>query len=267
MFAVGRFPSVGIGLVVIATGRYRRFLPGLVASAEVHVAGLDRIVALVDDVRSVPRSPVVTALPFEHRPWPYPTLLRYRAMDDHRQLLGETDHLVYIDVDMRFASSFVSPVERGVFAVQHPYFVDAPPSELPYERDPASRAFVATGDGERYVAGGVQGGRSTDYLDAITEMAGWIDGEMVAGRTPIWHDESIWNRWCIEHPPAVVLDERYCWPEERTDGSPVIVALQKRHDYYRASTRRAAAAAVARPLLAATRRRLRSVGRRGARNA
>jgi histo-blood group ABO system transferase len=235
---------MSVGIIVIATGRYRRFLPQLVESAESHVSGLERIFALVDDDRSQRLSPLVTTLPWDHSPWPLPTLLRYKAIARHSQAMTGIDCLVYVDVDMRFVAPFELPSLNGLFAVQHPGCVDRPRDQLPFERDPLSRAFVPFGSGDRYVCGGVQGGDTRRYLTACAEMARWIDDERASGRVPIWHDESIWNRWCIEHPPELVLPANYCWPEHRPDGDPVLIALDKTHAYWRAGNRRSAGGAL-----------------------
>jgi len=235
---------VKVGLIVIATGRYRRFLPQLVQSAEANVVGLEQIFALVDDAPSPDLSTRVTTLPCDHSPWPLPTLLRYESITRHSQVMHGVDCLVYVDVDMRFVAPFRLAPLNGLFAVQHPGCLDLPCDQLPFERDPLSRAFVPFGSGERYVCGGVQGGEVRTYLGACAEMARWIDDERAVGRMPIWHDESIWNRWCIEHPPEVVLSADYCWPEDRPGGEPVLLALQKTHGYWRAESRRSAGRAL-----------------------
>jgi histo-blood group ABO system transferase len=239
-------PSMSVGLIVIATGRYKRLLPQLVESAQIHVSGLTRIFALVDDDQSESLGPLVTALHWDHSPWPLPTLLRYKAIAHHSHAMTGIDCLVYVDVDMRFVARFTLPSLDGLFAVQHPGCVDQPRDQLPFERDPLSKAFVPFGSGERYVCGGVQGGETQEYLAACSEMARWIDDERASGRVPIWHDESIWNRWCIEHPPELVLPANYCWPEHRPGGDPVLIALDKTHDYWRAESRRSAGVALLR---------------------
>lgn len=237
---------MSVGVIVIATGRYRRFLPQLVESAESHVSGLQRIYALVDDDHSKRLSPHITTLHWDHTPWPLPTLLRYKAITQHAEAMTDVDCLVYVDVDMKFVAPFELPSLSGVFAVQHPGYVDSPRDQLPFERDPLSRAFVPFGSDEIYVCGGVQGGDTRRYLEACAEMARWIDGERASDRMPIWHDESIWNRWCIEHPPELVLPANYCWPAHRPGGDPVLIALDKTHDYWRAENRRSAGAALLR---------------------
>lgn len=83
-----------------------------------------------------------------------------------------------------------------------------PPDQLTYERNPASAAYVAPGDGDRYHPGGILGAPRNVFLDFSREVDRMCkaDGDY----TPVWQDESYVNRILIDHPPALVLDERYC---------------------------------------------------------
>ncbi|GAW51913.1 MULTISPECIES: hypothetical protein [unclassified Nocardioides] len=216
-----------VGLIVIATGRYVEFVDQLLASAHEHVAGLHRLYVLSD--RRPPDDPRIVWLPWGHIGWPYPTLLRYRAIAAHQDILRECDILVYSDVDMRFVASFDMTQIRGIFAVSHPGYVGATPDSLPYERNPASQAYVPVGSGLEYFAGGVQGGRAEIYLDACEQMAARVQEDLNAGIVPVWHDESIWNGWLIDHPPDLVLGSEYCTPETAAGPQSVLLALDKDH--------------------------------------
>lgn len=253
---------MGVGLILIATGRYSTFVPAVVASAAQHIQHLDAVFVCGEPSRRSSFAIDVEFLPWAHTPWPMPTLLRYRAISSHRAALERCDTLLYVDVDMRFERSFEVPEAAGLFAVRHPFYEGVPPDELPYERVEQSRAFVPWGGGGTYYAGGVQGGTSVAYLDACAEMAQWIDEELEDGRVPVWHDESIWNRWLIEHPPATVLGVEYCWPERREGGAPVIVALQKDHVRLRARSLPELIVIMARRALRSLLRGVRRVARR-----
>ena len=222
-----------VGLVVLATGRYIEFVPPLLRSAQQHVAGLRRAYVLTDSTPPAVSDMEVVRLPWGQTPWPYSTLLRYRAITAYADRLRDVDVLLHLDADM----SFVGPVDltstEGVFAVQHPGLVAASPAEFPYERRPESRACVPVGEGRVYVAGGVQGGSTARYLEACRTMADWLQTDLDAGLVPLWHDESMWNRYCISHPPAVVLPVDYCTPDVAPPAGARILALTKNHDLYR----------------------------------
>jgi histo-blood group ABO system transferase len=225
-------PSVAI--VVIATGRYHEFLPALIEGAKAHVQGLERIFVLSD---SAPHPDgVVMWLPWGHIPWPYPTLLRYRAMTAYREVLSAFEMLLYLDVDMRFQRKITIPSMEGTFAVRHPGYLGVGPDELPYERRLESVSHVSFGKGTSYFAGGVQGGSSVAYLDACATMADWIQTDLSNRLIPLWHDESVWNRYCITHEPELILSHTYCSPEYHKQVDAIIVALSKNHDRLREAT-------------------------------
>ena len=225
-----------VGLIVIATGRYSSFLPALMQTARRHVTGLHRVYVLAD--ARPPCDALITWLPWGHLGWPYPTLLRYRAISAYADVLRNSNVLVYVDVDMRFVGEFDVTGVSGVFAVRHPGYVDTRPEDLPYERNPESRSCVSPAVGTRYFAGGVQGGTAPDYLAAAEEMSRMVQLDLDNRLVPVWHDESVWNARCVEKPPDVELPASYCTPEGHEDASTVLVALDKDHDHLRDVPRR-----------------------------
>jgi histo-blood group ABO system transferase len=115
-------------------------------------------------------------------------------------------------------------------AVLHPGYAGRPPAvHAPYERRSASRAFVARHRGEFYFAGAFQGGRSQEYLDAMRAMRDAIDADAARGLTACWHDESHWNRYLVDHAPAVILPSTYCCPETWPMEGRRLLALDKNH--------------------------------------
>jgi histo-blood group ABO system transferase len=227
---------ITVSLVVIATGKYDRFLTPLITSARTHLEGLGSIFVLSDQAIETDDDGV-RWLPWGHTQWPYSSLLRYRAITAYRELLGEADILLHSDVDMRFVSGVKLPHE-GLFAVAHPGYVGASRSDFPYETNPKSQAFVAPDRGEHYVAGAVQGGASGEYLNACAELADDIQCDLDNGVVPVWHDESMWNRFCIDHGEVTVLSSDYCTPESALCDSTIMIALDKHHSLLRQSTLR-----------------------------
>lgn len=220
-----------VSVIVVATGLYAKLVPALAAGARSHVLGLQQIFALSD---SRPHASLgVHWLPWGHISWPYPTLLRYRAITAYADELAAAGVLLYVDVDMRFRRTVDVRRVCGTLAVQHPGYIGAPPNGLPYERRAESRCHITAGLGERYYAGGVQGGRADAYLAACAEMASWVQDDLSHDVIPVWHDESAWNKYCLLNPPTRVLSSAYCSPEYNHDPDAIIVALDKNHDRMR----------------------------------
>lgn len=173
--------------------------------------------------------------------WPTGTMYRHHsvleAAESHE--LDGYDHLFLADADMRCVGPIGPEIlGGGITATQHPGYVGLPVDLLPYERRPGSECYVPLSHGVRYYAGGFIGGQRDAYLRMAEGVAGMIDRDVARGVVPQWHDESAVNRYLAGHEPAVVLDPRFCCPEDsswyrsalwRTDYSADarIVALDK----------------------------------------
>lgn len=217
-----------VGLVVIATGKYQQFLPRLLNSATRHLEGF-RTAFVLSDRRPTEGDLPVQWLPWGHLPWPYPTLLRYRAITAYADELAKVGTLMYVDVDMEFVNSVCLPTP-GLIAVRHPGFVSASAESLPFERRQESTAYMPHGATGPYVAGGFQGGATARYLEAARELAAWAQADLNRGLIPVWHDESLWNRYVSTSDDVTLLDANYCWPEEKDNPHARLLALQKNHD-------------------------------------
>jgi len=222
-----------VGLVVIATGSYQQFLPKLISSAERFLAGLTAVYVISDRRPELDTSVALHWLPWGHTDWPYPTLLRYRAMTAYSAKLSGVDFLLHIDADMEFVGPVNLAAFSDTFAVLHPGFAGKDRSLYPYESRLSSSAYIKPSSGLKYVAGGVQGGRTLAYLDACSMMAAWIQQDLDNGLIPVWHDESIWNKYCCEYPLVAILGSEYCRPDYDPGLSPRILALSKDHDRVR----------------------------------
>lgn len=216
-----------IGLCVIATGKYGRFVGPLWESAQrFFLVGHEvRLWLFSDAPPLVPCEWVPTA----HRPWPGPTLYRYHTLLEAENQLRAMDYVFYCDADMRFVAPVGEEVLGKQVAVLHPGFYGKPACEFTYERRPQSRACIPPGEGNHYYAGGFQGGCTENYLSAARSMRQAIDDDLRRDLVAVWHDESHWNRYCLDHPPSVVLPPAYCCPESWPIPERKLLALDKNH--------------------------------------
>lgn len=222
-----------VGLIVIATGKYSRFVPNLWASAQqFFLPGHDRELLLLSD--QVLALSNCTFLPIDHEPWPGPTLHRYRSVFAFASILSDTDYLFMCDADMRFVDSVGDDILGDLVATIHPGFYSQPIDLFTYERNPLSRAFVPPATGHHYYAGGFQGGRADRYLDAANELSSRIADDEHNGLVAVWHDESHWNRYLIDFPPTIELSPSYCFPDGWSlPFEPRLLALNKNHSELR----------------------------------
>src|SRR5688572_14784416 len=113
-----------IGLLLIATGRYDQFVPQLLASADKWFCKDDDVTFfLFTDSSLEPGYENCRKIFIRHRPWPYPTLMRYETYINHREMLADMDYLFHCDVDMRFVDSVGIEILGERTATLHPGFV------------------------------------------------------------------------------------------------------------------------------------------------
>ena len=157
--------------------------------------------------------------------WPMPTLMRYHLFLQQEEILSQFDYVFYCDVDMQFVNIVGDEIlGNGLTAALHPGYAVDKKFWPPYEPNEKSTSFIPRpgqiiedGGKQRfmpqYYAGGMQGGRSSDFIKAMKEMRKMIDQDMSNGYIPIWNDESAWNKYLFEHKPSVVLSPSYIYPD------------------------------------------------------
>lgn len=233
---------MNVGLLFIATGKYWEFVQPLLESARRFFCVQHNVTAYVF---TEPRGYIVAGkighisvepVAQDCLGWPFSTLMRYHVFTRTAHLTAACDYLYYCDVDMRFNGPIGGEIFGDVVATKHPGFVNKSRDDYPYETRRQSAAFVPPGHGTAYYAGGFQGGTSACYLDISRQLAGCVDADLHVGIIAAWHDESHWNRYLALHPPTLVLEPTYCFPEKfiRSQPNAKLVALDKNHTEMRA---------------------------------
>jgi len=221
------------GLLIIATGKYDRFLPSLIESANTHFSPTEEVEYFVFTNHSnlnIQSRRKIHTLHVEHEPWPNPTLKRYDYFLSHRSVLETTNHLFYCDVDMRFMSAVGSEILGDRVGTIHPGFHNKPRHTWSYERRQSSCAYVPSNEGAYYFAGGFVGGSTEEFLSMSSTISRWRQTDANNGIVPVWHDESLLNKYYILHQPTVVLNPSYCHPERwKANYEVKLLALDKNH--------------------------------------
>lgn len=193
-----------------------------------------------------------TIFPTDPVPWPYPTLLRYNLFLQQEEYLQKFDYLFYTDVDMRYVDSVGDEVlGEGLTMAQHPMYALARKFIPPYEPNPYSSAYIprlgqisVDENGKQwfdplYAAGGFQGGSTEAFILAMKSMKRSIDTDLSRNYIAIWNDESHWNKYLYNNPPAVVLNPSYVYPDSMIEDyyvliwgrnyHPRIITITKKH--------------------------------------
>ena len=236
-FKLSGTQNMKIGLVVIATNKYICFAKPLFDSMQryfLNEPDIHRKMFLFTN-QSAFDGPVVIYQ--KHEPWPFMTLKRYEIFHKNRQVFEEMDYLFYSDVDMIFKSHVGREILGERVATKHPGYWRTPRCNFPYETNQLSTAYISPNEGGHYYAGGFNGGKREIFLEMARVISENIDKDLYNKYIAIWHDESHLNRYLINHPPSLILDPSYCFPEaswaQDLPFSKILVALDKNHDELR----------------------------------
>lgn len=236
-----------IGLFLVCTGKYDIFLQPLIDSLSPHFFCGDNVIIYIfcDKAKltlNLPARFSIVFTPTAHRPFPYPTLYRYRYFTSvaARVQSDNCSFIFYCDVDMLFVGDVgdeILPGDVGLVATGHPGFWNGGGA---WGNNQGSTSYTEENYRERYYAGGFQGGATEAYLAACAEMAGNIETDERNGTMAEWHDETHWNKYLSRRHPKTLTPE-YCMVEGSADRLkygidnfiPRIVALEKNHDKLR----------------------------------
>lgn len=226
-----------VGLMFVATGKYIQFAEPLIASARQHFCVGHNVTYFVFTDGELPPADDVICIYQKRLGWPYDTMMRYHAYAAQGELLVQQDYLFACDADMLFVDSVGSEIFGERVATLSPGFVKESPyprERGAYETNPFSRAYVRDVEGDYYFAGGFYGGTSKEFLNIVNTCMENIDDDLSRGVIAVWHDESHWNRYCIDHKPTVILSPSYCYPETwKMPYTKRLLALDKNHSELR----------------------------------
>lgn len=151
--------------------------------------------------------------------WPDNTMERFHLFLSIREQLVNLDYLFFFNANMKFVAPVgidILPTEKdnGLTGVLHSWYFDSPRWNYPYERRSESMAYIPYRKGKHYYQGSLLGGEVEPFLHMCEVCRRWINKDKMNNIIPVWHDESIVNRYFIDHPPKV-LDCRYNYCEIR----------------------------------------------------
>lgn len=233
VFSQGLYAD-NIGLLIMATGKYIHFVPRLIESADQYFCPNHHVTYFVFTDGLLPPKENVICVPQKRLGWPYDTMMRYHVYLQHRDLWETQDYVFAVDSDMLFVDYVGEEILGERVATVHPGFVFSKRSSFPYETNRKSMAYISSQEGEKYFAGGFYGGSSREILHMLEVNTSRINDDLSRGMIAVWHDESHWNRYCIDYPPTVMLSPSYCYPESWNLPFPKkLVALDKNHEEIR----------------------------------
>jgi hypothetical protein len=224
-----------VGLLLIATGEYDRFLKPLIDSADRFFFKGEPIDIYIfaDKPYNEKHSERINiqVMEIKHYPFPYATLYRYKHFDQYKDVLT-SDYLFYLDVDMLFVDHVGSEILGDLVCVQHPGFYKGGWGSSGCDK--RSLAYLEPHLCKDYKAGGFQGGRREGYLEACNILNARIQDDERRNVMAEWHDETHWN-WYLKTlaKNIKILSPSYCFPQAIWAKGMLfqkkILALEKNH--------------------------------------
>jgi histo-blood group ABO system transferase len=224
-------PPKNVGLLIVATGKYITFVNPLIESARKHFCSNHQVTYFVFTDQEFATPDDVVRIEQKRLGWPYDTMMRYKIYLNNWAAFADQDYLFACDADMRFVGEVGDEILGERVATLHPGFVGKRGS---YETTPHSKAYISEQEGKHYFAGGFYGAQKDSFLHILKTTTRQIEDDLEKGFIAVWHDESHWNRYCIDFPPSTILTPSYCYPENWIlPYEKKLLALDKDHAAFR----------------------------------
>lgn len=203
---------MNIGLLVIATGKYKVYLNDLIESANKFFLKDHNVkyFLFVDEEMNFESDREIEQIIIEHKPWPFPTLLRYKHFTNNSDKFEELDYIYYVDSDMIFENIVDEEIFGDVVCVVHPWFIG---NRGTPENDKKSLAYIPNEVNFQYMAGAFFGGTKTCIINMFQFISNQIDIDYSRGVIAKWHDESHSNKFFIMYNTKILSPE-YCYNKQ-----------------------------------------------------
>lgn len=207
--------SLNIGVIVIATNKYRQLAKPLLKSIQSKFL-IDhnvKIFLFTDDPNDFDDSLSVNKIKINHEIWPYITLKRYNLFNNNITLFNNIDYIYYIDADMEIIDFIGDEIIDNLVCASHPYFYNMGKKFYTYERNPISEAYIPDGEGTEYYHGTFLGGNKTEFFKMSFIIDSMVQSDLNNnGYIPVWWDESFLNKYLYLNPPTKLLSPSYAVP-------------------------------------------------------
>lgn len=211
-----------IAVLYIGTGSYSSFWKDFYSSSEEYflLNHLKHYFVFTDD-KSIKSNDNITTIFKKCEGFPNDSLFRFKIFLKIKSELEKFDYIFFFNSNMKFITnvddSFLPKnnlFENGLLGVLHPGHYNKSVFWYPYDRNSNSKAFIPfkINKSYHYFMGGVNGGRSFQYLKLIETCANNIDEDLKEGYIAKYHDESHLNKYFYENKCKIVGPE-YGWIE------------------------------------------------------
>ncbi|XP_030053369.1 histo-blood group ABO system transferase 1 [Microcaecilia unicolor] len=224
-----------IGLTVSAIGKYIKLLKKFLESAERYFMKEGMVNYYVftdrpDEVKAlnleISRTLRIITVP-EYSNWEQAVLGRMEVLKNQTELLfqKEVDYLVSLDTDIVMLNPIGVEILGDLVSVIHPALYHSQRKNLPYERRPASRAFIPEDEGDFYYQVNFFLGTVQRIYHLTKTCYEGIQIDKANGIQARVFEESHFNKYLVYNKPTKVLSPEYIWSNSL--GSPKDIKIKR----------------------------------------
>ena len=188
-----------IGILYIGIGRYACFWSGFYKSCEQFLVteAEKHYYVFTDKEADIESNEQVQVFHQDDMGWPCNSLFRFKIFNRIKEQLQDNDYLFFFNANAEIVAQVTAtdllPVDEDYSAL----CMAEAPDHLGHESRMASVNCVAPGETDYYFSGALNGGKCRPYLQLIEECNRLVDLDLEHGIMPIWHDESVLNRFLV----------------------------------------------------------------------
>ena len=221
-----------VGILYIAIGRYTAFWPDFYRTARQYfLPQADRhFYVFTDRPGEIDGGDDVSVYHNDDMGWPLNSMWRYRMFLRIADELRACDYLFFFNANCLFVRTVepddILPEGDVEFCGM---VTQTDPAKMTLESRPECASYVKPGSVSRYWAGGINGGRAEAFLRLSRECAEIASRDLDNGYMPLWHDESVVNRFFADKEVRA-LDRRMGRPSQWKQPSDPFVILRRKDD-------------------------------------
>jgi hypothetical protein len=189
-----------IGILYIGIGRYSCFWKEFYQSCEAFLLpeAEKHYYVFTDNEKDFEGDERVEVFHQDDMGWPCNSLLRFKMFNRIKNRLEGHDYLFFFNSNAKFTSRIlpqdILPEEEDYAAL----CIEDNPEKMSFEPRKESAAYVSKDQAHYYYSGALNGGKSKAYLHLIETCETIVDTDLRNGLMPLWHDESVLNRYLVD---------------------------------------------------------------------
>jgi len=212
-----------IAILYICTGKYKVFWKDFYLSSEKRfIPKAEKHYFVFTDAKEIEfenENSKIHKIFQKNLGWPDNTLRRFEMFLNIKHDLINFDYVFFFNANLMFMEDisdqdFLPINNEQLVACIHPGFYKKNTDKFPYEYRDTSTAYIEKRNKEFYFCGGINGGKTKDFIEAMEKMQNNIKKDDSNDIVALWHDESHWNKYiCDDKKIFKILTPDFLYPE------------------------------------------------------